>query len=47
MVLDYTLGDIDSIFLKSVQGTYFYKLIFGTKFIFSENQSTLRFHYLY
>ena len=27
--------------------TYFYQVIFGTKFKFSENQSTLRFHYSY
>ena len=31
----------------SVQGTYFHQVIFGTKFKFSENQSTLRFHYPY
>ena len=47
MALNCTLVDIDSIFLTSVQGTYFYQVIFGTKFKFSENQSTLRFHYSY
>ena len=47
MVLDCTLADIDSIFHTSVQGTYFYQVIFGTKFKFSENQNTLRFHYPY
>ena len=47
MVLNCTLVDIDSIFYTSVQGNYFYQVIFGTKFKFSENQSTLRFHYSY
>ena len=47
MALDCTLVDIDSMFYTSVQGTYFYQVIFGTKFKFSENQSTLRFHYSY
>ena len=41
------LVNIGSIFYTSVQGTYFYQVIFGTKFKFSENQSTLRFHYPY
>ena len=35
MVLDCTLVDIDSMFYTSVQGTYFYQVIFGTKFKFS------------
>ena len=47
MALNCTLVDIDSMFYTSVQGTYFYQVIFGTKFKFSENQSTLRFHYSY
>ena len=47
MALDCTLVDIDSMFYTSVQGTYFYQVIFGTKFKFSENQSTLWFHYSY
>ena len=47
MALDCTLVDIDSIFHTSVQFTYFYQVIFGTKFKFSENQNTLRFHYSY
>ena len=45
MVLNCTLVDIDSIFYTSVQGIYFYQVIFGTKLKFLENQSTLRFHY--
>ena len=40
-----TLVDLGSIFYTSVQGTYFYQVIFGTKFKFSENQNSLRFHY--
>ena len=47
MALNCTLVDKDSMFYTSVQGTYFYQVIFGTKFKFSENQSTLRFHYPY
>ena len=47
MALNCTLVDIDSMFYTSVQGTYFYQVIFGTRFKFSENQSTLRFHYPY
>ena len=47
MALNCTLVDIDSMFSTSVQGTYFYQVIFGTRFKFSENQSTLRFHYPY
>ena len=47
MALNCTLVDVDSMFYTSVQGTYFYHVIFGTKFKFSENQSTLRFHYPY
>ena len=47
MALNCTLVDIDSMFYTSVQGTYFYQVIFGIKFKFSENQSTLRFHYPY
>ena len=47
MALNCTLVDIDSMLYTSVQDTYFYKVIFGTKFRFSENQSTLRFHYPY
>ena len=42
MALDCTLVDIDSIFHTSVQGTYFYQMIFGTKSKFSENQNTLK-----
>ena len=47
MALDCTLVDIDSMFHTSVQGTYFYQVIFGKKIKFSENQNTLRFHYPY
>ena len=47
MPLNCTLVDIDSMLYTSIQGTYFYQVIFGTKFKFSENQSTLRFHYPY
>ena len=32
-------------FYTSVQGAYFYQVIFSTEFKFSEKQSTLRFHY--
>ena len=47
MALNCTLVDIVSMFYTSVQGIYFYQVIFGTKFKFSENQSTLRLHNSY
>jgi hypothetical protein len=43
MALDCTLVDIDSRFNTSVQGTYFYQVIFDTKSKFLENQAPLGF----
>ena len=41
MVLNCTLVDIDSMFYTSVQGTYFYQVIFGTNFNFQRTKAPL------